>query len=397
MKKIIAAAAGLMMVGAMASSVSAVESQFGGYWRARGYTMIDMNDDGTRSVADSRTRLYYTAIFNENFQFVNKFEFDSHWGGNALGDVGADGVSFEVKNSYADFKVGSSQFKVGTQGATLARGFLFADDFSGVVAIFNPTDTVALPFAWIKVTEEYEFWGDKRPNAFTGGVEQDHYAFFPVITVSDTLTLNPYLVYSKIEGADTDIYWGGMDVDMKTDAFGAWGTAIYNGGDYLDNDISAFLLAAGANANMGAADVHGQVFYASGDDDGLDGDVDDFQLPAGRSYYWSEIMGLGIFDLTPSESAPGDGISNIWAANVGVKMVPMPKWTVGLDVWYAQLVEEDEFGEDDLGLEIDLVVTYKIMDNLNLDLVGAYLLAGDATAGGEEDPIEVGARLSLAF
>jgi hypothetical protein len=35
MKKIIAAAAGLMMVGTLATAASAVESQFGGYWRTR--------------------------------------------------------------------------------------------------------------------------------------------------------------------------------------------------------------------------------------------------------------------------------------------------------------------------------------------------------------------------
>lgn len=262
-----------------------------------------------------------------------------------------------------------------------------------MIAVFNPTDTFALPFAWMKVDEEDSFFDTPATRI---GDEADYYAVFPVITISDTLTLNPYLLYANVEGEDTDIYWGGIDVDMKTDAFGAWATAIYNGGEVSDSDISSFLVAAGANANMGAADVHGQVFYASGDDDATDGDRDDFVLPTGRSYYWSEIMGYGIFDNRVSANSPADGISNVWAANVGFKMVPMPKWTIGADVWYAQLAEEVD-GEDDLGVEFDVVVTYKVMDNLNLDLVGAYLLAGDATGGGDEDPIELGARLSLAF
>ncbi len=49
MKKIIAAAAGLMMVGVMASSASAVENKFGGYWSMRGLSQIDFNgqDSGT--------------------------------------------------------------------------------------------------------------------------------------------------------------------------------------------------------------------------------------------------------------------------------------------------------------------------------------------------------------
>ncbi len=40
------------------------------------------------------------------------------------------------------------------------------------------------------------------------------------------------------------------------------------------------------------------------------------------------------------------------------------------------------------------------MENLNLDVVGAYLLAGDATSldgNNENDPYLVGTRLSLSF
>ncbi len=385
MKKIIAAATGLMMVGGvMATTVPAVENEFGGYWRTRMFTQIDMDgqDSGTVSQTDTRTRLYYTAIFNENFKFVNKFEFDARWGGPkaGYGDIGADGKDFEIKNSYADFKLGNAQFKVGVQGATLARGFLFADDFAGVVAIFNAGDT-ALPFAWIKVQDDLDY-----------SFERDYYAAFPIIKVSDSLTLNPYFVYDKGEGIDHNNYYAGMDIDMKMDAFSFWGTGIYQFGEVLGGqDISAFLVAAGASAGP----VHGQVFYATGDDDPTDGDRDDFVNPQGRSYYWSEIMGYGIFDNTVSNGSPADGITNIWAANVGFKVKPADKLTVGADLWYAALAEDNAAGDSELGFEVDVVVTYALMDNLKLDLVGAYLFAGDAT--GDEDPIEVGARLSLSF
>lgn len=385
MKKIIAAATGLMMVGGvMATTVPAVENEFGGYWRTRMFTQIDMDgqDSGTVSQTDTRTRLFYTAIFNENFKFVNKFEFDARWGGAraGYGDIGADGKDFEIKNSYADFKLGNAQFKVGVQGATLARGFLFADDFAGVVAIFNAGDT-ALPFAWIKVQDDLDY-----------SFERDYYAAFPIIKVSDSLTLNPYFVYDKGEGIDHNNYYAGMDIDMKMDAFSFWGTGIYQFGEVLGGqDISAFLVAAGASAGP----VHGQVFYATGDDDPTDGDRDDFVNPQGRSYYWSEIMGYGIFDNTVSNGSPADGITNIWAANVGFKVKPADKLTVGADLWYAALAEDNAAGDSELGFEVDVVVTYALMDNLKLDLVGAYLFAGDAT--GDEDPIEVGARLSLSF
>jgi hypothetical protein len=51
-------------------------------------------------------------------------------------------------------------------------------------------------------------------------------------------------------------------------------------------------------------------------------------------------------------------------------------------------------------LEIDLKATYMLVEGLNLDIVGAYLLAEDAVStdgSNDEDPWEVGTRLSLSF
>ena len=48
-----------------------------------------------------------------------------------------------------------------------------------------------------------------------------------------------------------------------------------------------------------------------------------------------------------------------------------------------------------LGIELELKATCMLLDNLKLDVVAAYLMAGDAT--GDEDPIELGAQLSFSF
>ncbi len=383
MKKIIAAFAGLMMVGVMASSASAVESKFGGYWRTRAFSQIDFNGpSGTEAKVDTRTRLYYTAIFNENFKFVNKFEWNSTWGDNVGGDIGTDGMGiFRIKNSYVDVNFGAVRTTIGTQGAVVARGFIFDDDFAGAIAYINPSDTVKIPLAWIKVDEELA--GNDE--------ERDIYGVMPVINVSDGVSLNPYFIYDKRQSVDHNNYYAGIDFDVKTDGFGGWGTFIYNFGEIGARDISAFLMAGGINAGP----VHAQAFYATGQDN--DEDIVGFVSAPGQSYYWAEIMGLGTFDNKGSAGSPENKISNVWAANVGAKVKPMDKLTLTGDVWYASLVEDDMYGETDLGIEFDVKATYKVMDNLNLDLIAAYLLAGDATAGGTDDPVEIGARLSLSF
>ena len=336
-------------------------------------------DTGSWSAVDTRTRLYYTAILNENLKLVNKFEFNNVWGDNVGGDVGADGTGIlRIKNSYADFNLGSANFKVGTQGLAISRGLLFDNDFSGIVATFD-AGSVKIPVAWIRVDEDEGLAQDDR----------DHFGVLPVIGVGEGVTVQPMFIYDKNQ-SQWDNYYIGVNVDAKMDAASFWGTAVYEFGEIEagDQDISAFLVAAGASAGP----VHGQVFYATGDDDPTDGDVEGFINTAGGSYYWAEILGYGMFDTGAAGSAPGnlDKITNVWAANVGFKVKPMDKLTLTGDLWYAEQAEGDA-----LGTEIDLKASYALMDNLKLDLVAAYLLIDDDA--GDEDPMEFGARISFSF
>jgi len=403
MKKIIASAVGLVLVGGVAATTaSAVENQFGGYWRTRAY--IQDNFDGTDSssvdIIDNRTRLYYTAKFNDDFKFVNKFEFNTQWGktGLAGGGIGADGRGiFRIKNSYADWNMGPANVKLGIQAAVVSRGFIFDDDFSGIIVTGN-FGNVSVPVAYMAVKDEDA--GEPE--------NQDMFAAMPTIKISDAVSVTPFGVYYTTAGftssetaddgtvttstvADMDVYYLGVDVDLNMDPVSVWGTAIYNGGENGDNDIQAFLVAAGVNAGV----AHGQAFYASGDDDATDGDDNAFVSAPGQSYYWSEIMGLGIFDNTASNGAPGNAISNVMAFNGGVTIKPMDKLKLDADVWYAMLAEDNAAGDDELGWEFDGKVTYSIFDNLSAEFVLAYLVSGDAT--GDEDVLEGGVRVSLKF
>jgi hypothetical protein len=73
---------------------------------------------------------------------------------------------------------------------------------------------------------------------------------------------------------------------------------------------------------------------------------------------------------------------------------------VTADLWWVKLAEDNAFGEDELGIETDVVISYQLVDGLTLDVVGAYLFAGDAVSAdgkNENDPYELGTRLSLSF
>jgi hypothetical protein len=414
MKKFSLVVLAVILVFAFTAPAFAFESSFGGYWRTRAFIQENFNGESNGlsdvSRVDTRTRLYYFADFSENFRFVNKFEMNAVWGSDSdYGDIGADGLSVRVKNTYADFTMGDFNFKVGTQGKVIARGMVFDDDFSGVIARYV-SDEMIFPFIWINANE-----GGTGPDRTNQDV--DYYVLDPRFLVGESTWINPFAMYIYSQDAsawaattaneDVKVYLLGVNVDMDLDIASVWFTGIYEGGEvdtiFGDSlDLKAYLVAGGASANVGEFEIHGELFYASGDDDPADSDVENFFIPDGQSYYWSEIMGIGVFDNQASAGSPADALTNIWAANIGATMEPMEKMKVTLDLWYAAHAEDDvTTDEKKLGTEVDLKVTYNLLENLNLEVVGAYLFADDATAtdsdGNDDDPFEVGTRLSFSF
>lgn len=437
MKKTLVLLFAALLVVAFTVPASAFDSEFGGLWRTRWYVQgnftgnedvegipgstvtFEVNPDTgviepttgvgiakSVNVIDTRTRLYYTAIFSDNFRFVNRFEFNVTWGGSPGGGIGTDGTGiFRIKNSYADMRLGTTRWTVGLQGAVLARGFLFDDDFAGLIARYQPgtTGDMLVPFIWAKVKEGQITKVTPATTAIGANDDTNLFGLYPFFPMGN-MTFNPYVFYLHNNlGEDNDQYWLGIDFDAKFDAWSLFLSGIYQSGDLSSAaDISAYLLAGGFNVPFGGFGLHGEAFYATGEKDGLtDGTQDAFTGIPGQSYYWAEIMGLGIFDNNASFGAPGNKISDILAVNLGVDFTPSDMWKIKADLWYANLAEDDVNGNADLGTELDIVLTYKLIENMNLDLVGAYLFAGDATnaniATSGSDPYEVGLRLQFTF
>lgn len=412
MKKLLILALGLLVLIVFAGPASAFDSEFGGYWRTRAYSQSDFSGDDTGASdvtqVDTRSRIYYTAIFSDDFKFVNKFEWNSTWGDTTGGDIGTDGTGIlRIKHSYANFNLGSFNFLVGMQARVLGRGFLFDDDFAGAVATYKG-EGFELPIIWMKV---YEGGTGKDAN----DQDVDYYGLKPRFNLGEAMTITPFLLYVTSEDASawltgnekTTVSFVGVDLDMSFDSLSVWFTGIHESGSTdmtalaqaagapASVDITATLLAAGATFNMGALDIHGQAFSATGDDDWTDDDASAFYVPGGQAYYWAEIMGMGTFDNQSSAGSCAHAISNIMAMNVGIGYKISDTLSLTVDLWNATLAEENAAGDKDLGMEIDLKLTYKLIENMKIEVVAAQLTAGDAT--GDEDPLEFGTRLSFSF
>jgi hypothetical protein len=435
MKKLLVLSLAVVMVVAFTLPASAFESVFGGYWRTRAVYQENFagndsqgnpSDTGVARV-DNRTRLYYTAILNDNLKLVNKFEWNSVWGDTVGGDYGADGTGiFRIKQSYVDANIGPVRAKIGQHDLLYARGFIYADEQSGVTLSFKAGD-VLIPITWTKSAE-----GGSNSNPD----DVDILGLYPVFNFGDALTLNPFVIWAYSDSAGdrlstygqnnvvpgitedgASVVWVGANVDATLGSFNLWFTGVYQGGTVDtatagadDLDVKAYLIAGGASVPLGPASVHGQAFYGSGDDTDDDDDMEAFfgigGGGAGWAYYWSEIMGLGTFDNQASAGQPNGDVSNLWAVNIGATIKPMEKLSLTGDIWYASLVEDNALNDKALGIEVDLKATYQLVEGLNLDVVGAYLFADDATVdaasilagqSNSDDPWEVGTRLSLSF
>ena len=164
--------------------------------------------------------------------------------------------------------------------------------------------------------------------------------------------------------------------------------------------------------------------------------VDFFTYPGTTSKYFSEIVGGGILDAAGpfmSAAAGNNGSNfwrgygfptNLWTVTAGAAWQVLDKTKLSASYWYFQTSESVGSGKfnadlseqmsNDIGHEFNLYLTQGIVDGLTLDIVGAFLLTGDAysrtgyvgvtTAGtpyvvqwSKDNVYEVGARLQWNF
>jgi len=380
-------------------------------------------------------------------------------GGNSYGQLAADGANFVVKQSYVDFKLAQQRFTVGVQDFTLARGFLFDDDAAGVKAIFKVNDAIYLPLIYMKIYEGG--WGTTN-NAANGpnsdNYDVDAYVFYPTLYLTKDHVFKPHVATIQAENytraatkgvtnallnpaqaTKVNLWSAGIEYDGKFDIFTFGLTGIMEFGDATVNPLNplfkannigtvnykGYLYEGHGAVDLGPANIHLKGIYASGDgkaDFAKTGNnygfvVPGYQFNVGGNYNiydqanWAEIMGGGMFDyqmpMNGTQNQLGSAISNAIIGGLGGSYKLLPDLKFSADIWMAYAADSiymptTNSNSDYYGTELDLKLTYTIVDNLKIDLVGAYLWAGDAitkslSATGNANPIEIGTQLSLAF
>lgn len=189
-------------------------------------------------------------------------------------------------------------------------------------------------------------------------------------------------------------------------------------------DYQGWLLEGLVNFMHGPYTMNIRGFYASGNDRDSRHQKG-FTGPLGQSKQFSEIVGGGILDTVNGLAHRDAGgtrtnqwvgyynPTNLWTISVGGSWQALEATKVSAAYWYfgtPQSVDRRQSAADiaagvqrtanDIGHELNLYVTQGIVDGLNLDLVGAYLITGDAYSAqptGSDNVYQVGARLSWNF
>jgi hypothetical protein len=415
------------MMAAFAVPASALENKFGGFMENNfnTYKSLNFRDSGASdySTARSRTRLYYTAVISENLSFINQFEMDTEWGQqDSYGDLGADGINVEVKRSYIDFTHSQLRWEVGTQNFNILRGLLVNDDASGIKVSYRGADNFIPALWWFRLNN-----GDKSGNggaAPTGapnnGEDTDHYTALVNIKMNNMqivpsigyLTANSGSYFGGNATEPVKMYILGLDFNAKFDMFDIVAAAGYEGGQVTDNvDISAYMFNLKGKVKLGKFALNAEFLYTTGEEVGGSGDYNGWYYPeqnsTGANYSTSEFVrkGMDWTKVTTSlgtNAVVGNGVENRMEFGLGGEFALSKAWKVGFDWWYLGLAEDNQTGNSDIGNEFDLIANWKIMKNLQLDLIGAYLLCGDAVkdlnpTDASDDAYELSARLRLNF
>jgi len=441
MKKSLVVAIALLAAVAVAMPAFAVDFKTGGMFRIRWQSNDNITDglddaDDNNNWFDQRLRMYFTFVGSENLQVVTNWEADTLWGHESAGagrhgggDIGADATNLEMKNVYMDFNLPNTplNFRMGVQGySDPLGGWIFSDDFSGVT-VRTQFEPVALMLGYAAgknddPTDESENIDDfiiqltYANGPFSGALV----GFYQM--ARDNFGSTPFdgtagFTVPAVES--NDLFDLGVNLAYKGESFDATINFVKNFGSYDivgggSGDYKGWMVEAKANFAVQNFVFTLGGFYTSGDDDD-DYDADYFAYPVGRSYYWSEILGLGTLDVSVDGAdalgSTGQGAyyaadrpTNLWTIMAGVAWQALEDTRLTFNYYYINTSEDvvantDGTEDDSVGHEVNFYVDQKVVDGLNLRLVGAYLFADDAykTNDDDDDAYEVGAQLLWSF
>jgi len=328
------------------------------------------------------------------------------------GSFSGDGVNIETRWAYTDLAIPPTggRAKVGLLPVSL-NSFFWEETAMGVLY-----EQGGLTAGWLRgsesVTTTNQNWGEGDLDALIARYDykQDVLKFGVFGAYLTEESSDPFADYSPAKYhpvvnyqikslGKTDLGIGVVGVDGSYQigkGFINW-DAIYetgslndistdNGATKADYDLSAYLLHLDAGINIDQARLTFTTWYASGDDDDNDTDLNGY-ISVDEDRFDSIIfMEGGYTDDTYFTERPYIGDKGLFLNKLAVDYKATDKLKVGGAVLYLQTAEDIKYVDDkgvaradkNLGVELDAYLSYQLFKNCEVAVNAGYLFADDA-------------------
>lgn len=449
-KRFLAVAAASALTVATAVPALALENEFHGLFRLRGFienfndggagAVTPINNPRTKSYFEQRARLMYIAKANDDLKLVTHFEIDSRWGDNSYatgrgqgGGIGADTTNLETKNVYLDFNIPSTpvNVKLGIQGFDDGyKGIIFNNDAAGVVAKAK-TGFGSLGGAFFRFDDAVtggSYLEGTVTNTTPGYLTRDLVNLNAKFNVTKDVKLGAdwYLLYSDVLRQTQDrtaINMFGVNAEAKVgpatiDGFVLYQTGKLGSAAAIGNSqkVSAFAGNVGAKLKAGPGTLRTNALYISGDKSSSSSVRNDFQTVADRTvnqaahaFYAAEMQILlrNKYNMN-SDRAIVQNLNNnrqgIYGGFVGYDLA-IDKFFVFSNVGAAAISRDTNGanrGGDFLGTEVNTEVGYKLFDNMTTSVQAGYMFLGNyykpvTTGSWPENPYTAKVQVNYTF
>ncbi len=342
------------------------------------------------------------------------------------GGFSGDGINIETRWAYTDFQLPWTESKARVSIGLIpfsVNSFVWVETAMGV-QLAGTGGPVDYKLAWVRGVQDFN--DDTNDDLFEDldallvrvdfkpaeGAKAGLFALWegrnPGTDSNEAFSSSSQYQVKRFANVEFDLYTLGLDGSYNFDAgfgkaFVNW-DLIYQTGSMDDNtavsrDISAYLAHADLGVNLGNAKVTYTIWYASGDDNSSDGDIENF-LSTDVDRFDSIIFFEGGYtDDNYFTEAPYILDKGLFLNKLALDYKASDKLKLGLAVLYLQTAEDLANGEKNLGTEIDAYLSYKLYAGLEFALNLGYLAADDGMKnfGADEDVFRSTARVRYGF
>ncbi len=346
------------------------------------------SDSNPKSYYDARVRLKLSAKISKSVKAVVELESDSgdidgqgggtenwKWGqiqGSAQG-VYKEGntrpAQVMIRQAWLQYDPGVVGIKVGHMPLTLGSGIFFNHKKFGddaIVLFADPNKQTHLAALTIKLNER------------SSGKSDDATAYVALASYkAGALTVGGDVTYLDDQPDATHLWNIGLRAKAKLGGVTIKGDVELQTGEIEDAniDFEGYAVVLGADFKVGKAKIGIEGGIGSGDDDPADDKEESFITTLGA--HLNAPLKTFVYDYrVKSNCGKNVGLCNTTFAKLSAKGKATKRLGLsGQLVWLK--ATEDVNGEDQIGVELDGKVTYKLAKNLKYYVEGGYLFAGD--------------------